>query len=91
MAMRIKNAMKATPPTTLPAMAPGLIWLEADSVVVCGCATIDDDDDDVGDVPVVEDDDIVPVEDEIALDDVDLELVFNVVLALAEDKNGAAT
>lgn len=87
-------------------MAPGLIWLEAPSVVICGCAAVvDDDDAPTGDavIPVDEevapvDDDVAPVDDDVApvddadtLDDVDAELDFNVTLALAVDKNGAAT
>ena len=99
MPMRIRNATKAIPPTTIPAMAPGLIWLEAASVVICGCAAVvDDDDAPTGDAVMPVDEEIAPVDDDIApfddaetLDDIDAELDFNVTLALAVDKNGAAT
>lgn len=97
--MRMIKATKAIPPTTIPAMAPELIWLEADAVVVCGCAVaVDDDDAPTGDAGVTVDDEITPAEDDVArvdnaeaLDDFDPELVFNVALVLAVDKNGAAT
>lgn len=84
MAMRIKTAMKAITPTTIPAMAPGLICLEAGSVVGCGRAPA------VGDDVAPIGDNVMPVDNE-ALDDVDVELVFDVTLATEVDKNGAAT
>lgn len=83
--MRIKNATKATPPTTPPAITPGLIWLEADSVVLCGWTT--EVDNDVAPIDV----DVSPIDVDGALVAADVELGFDIVLAPEVDKNGAAT
>lgn len=83
--MRIKNATKATPPTTPPAMAPGLTFLEVDAVVFSGSASAVDDD-------VALDDDTVELgEDGGELVDDTVDLAVDLALGREEDKNGAAT
>lgn len=91
MPMRIKSAMTATPPTTPPAMAPGLILLEAATTVDDDAALVDDDVASVDDDAASVDDDAASVDDDGALDDGDMELIVEVALVPEGDKNGAAT
>jgi hypothetical protein len=86
-AIRIKQATNATPPTTPPAMAPGLTWAEADAAVVSGCATaVDDVDADDGDDVDADD------WDGRVAEVVDFALVVDAVLVgdAEDDRNAAA-